>query len=294
MNKIDPTKVHPIKFSEESGCNTTDEVLLAQAAHNIRRGLPQVFPHKPNETTAILVCGGPSLASTEKELAKAVWEGGKIFAVNGAYQWCIDHNLRPSAAIMLDAREFNSRFIQEPVDGCKYILASECHPSTFDICKGRDTLIWHACSAGDAGYEMLKEFYFGRVHPVTLGTTVGIRAISLIRMLGFTSIDIFGLDSCWLDDTHHAYGQPENNKDLRIPVWLRPQDRDDKASRFECAPWMMKQFEDFLQLVRERGDMFQLNVRGPGLIATALRTGFEIFTDEGASLGTASKPAVAA
>lgn len=293
MSQIDPTRVHPIKFSEESGCNTSDEVLLAQVAQNIRRGLPQAFPHQPNDKTAILVCGGPSLATTEKELAKAVWAGGKIFAVNGAYQWCIDHNLRPSAAIMLDAREFNSRFLREPVEGCKYMLASECHPSTFDVCRGRDILLWHACSAGDAGYEVLKEYYFGRVHPVTLGTTVGIRAISLLRLLGFQLIDIFGLDSCWLDDAHHAYPQPENT-DLRIPVWLRPQDRDDKASRFECAPWHMKQFEDFLQLIRERGDMFQLSVRGPGLIATALRTGFEIFTDDGASLGTAAKPAVAA
>jgi len=291
--KIDPTKVHPIKFSEDSGCNTSDDVLLAQAAQNIRRGLPQIFPHKPNDTTAILVCGGPSLASTEKELARAVWEGGKIFAVNGAYQWCIDRNLRPSAAIMLDAREFNSRFVKEPVDGCKYFIASECHPATFDICARRDTYIWHACSAGEVGYELLKEFYFGRVHPVTLGTTVGIRAISLLRLIGFISIDIFGLDSCWMDNSHHAYDQPENNRDMRIPVWLRPHDRDDKASRFECAPWHMKQFEDFLQLIRERGDMFQLNVRGPGLIATALRTGFEIFTDDGQSLGNASRPAAA-
>lgn len=273
---IDPGKVVPVTFSKDSGCNTPDDVLLQQVNINIRRGLPQLFPHQPNPTTALLVCGGPSLAETEKDLARAVWAGGKIFAVNGAYQWCIDHNLKPAAAIMLDAREFNSRFLAEPVEGCKYMLASECHPSTFDVCRDRETLIWHACSAGDAGYEVLKEFYFGRVHPVTLGTTVGIRAISLIRMLGFTSIEIFGLDSCWLDKSHHAYEQAENNKDLRIPVWLRPENRDDKAVRFECAPWHMKQAEDFMGLIKERGDLFQLNVHGPGLIATILRTGAEI------------------
>lgn len=278
--QFDPASVHQVTFSPDSGCNTPDDVLLEQVRVNIRRGLPQLFPHPPNQTTAILVCGGPSLASTEKELVEAVWAGGKIFAVNGAYRWCIEHNLKPSAAIMLDAREFNSRFIETPVEGCKYLLAAECHPATFEACRDRETLIWHACSAGEAGYDLIKEFYFDRVHPVTLGTTVGIRAISLIRMLGFTSIEIFGLDSCWLDDGHHAYEQAENNRDMRIPVWLRPKDRDDKAVRFECAPWHMKQAEDFLTLVRERGNLFQLNVHGPGLIATILRTGAEIQMEE--------------
>lgn len=273
---LDPARVMPVSFSPESGCNTPDEVILEQVRQNIRRGLPQVFPHAPNPMTAILVCGGPSLESTEKELARAVWAGGKIFAANGAYQWCIDRNLKPSVAVMLDAREFNSRFVEEEVDGCKYLLASQCHSRTFDICRDRQTLIWHACSAGETEYEMLKAYYFDSVSPVTMGTTIGIRAISLIRMLGFTSIEIFGLDSCWLDKVHHAYEQVENNRDMRIPVWLRPQDRDDKATRFECAPWHMKQAEDFLSLIRERGDLFQLNVHGPGLIATILRTGADI------------------
>lgn len=272
---LNPEKVHPVDLSK-GGCNTPDDVIMAQVAQNIRRGLPQVFPHLPQPTTAILVCGGPSLASTEKDLARAVWAGGKIFAANGAYQWCIDRNLKPSVAVMLDAREFNSRFLAEPVEDCRYLLASQCHPAIFDICADRDTLIWHACTAGEVEHEMLKEYYFDRVHPVTSGTTIGIRAISLIRMLGFTSIEVFGLDSCWLDDAHHAYEQNENARDPRIAVWLRPKDRDDKASRFECAPWMMKQAEDFLSLVRERGDQFQLNVHGPGLIATILRTGAEI------------------
>lgn len=270
---IDPDKVVPIELNGD--CNTTDEVILEQVRQNIRRGLPQIYPHQPNNVTAIVVCGGPSLESTKKDLARAVWAGGKIFACNGAYQWCIENNLKPSAALMLDAREFNSRFIDEPVDGCKYMLAAQCHPTTFDKCRGRETLIWHACSAGDVEVEMLKEYYFDHVTPVTLGTTIGIRAISLIRMLGFQSMEVFGLDSCWLDKEHHAYEQLEN-QEQRIPIWLRPEGRDDKAIRFQCAPWHMKQFEDFIELIKERGELFQLNLHGNGLLATMLRTGAEI------------------
>lgn len=280
--------VHAVEFPEGCGTNTPDKVLLDQVAQNIRRGLPQVQPYNPNPATALLVCGGPSLALTERELIEAYWKGGKIIAVNGAYQWCIDRNLKPSAAVMLDARRFNTRFVQTPIEGCRYLLASQCHPDTFEMCAGRDVLIWHACSAGDPEVDLLCDYYFqGRddkgqftghrnTYPVTLGTTVGVRAISLLRMLGFQYIDIFGLDSCWLDNAHHAYGQPENAKDGRVAVWLRPKNRDDKALRFECAPWHMKQAQDFLGLIRDRGDLFQLRVRGPGLIAAIIRTGAEI------------------
>lgn len=265
--------MHKVTLSPDSGCNTPDQVILDQVYLNIRRGLPQAQPYQPNNMTALLVCGGPSLESTQQELVQAYWEGGKIIAVNGAYQWCIENNLKPSAAIVLDAREFNSRFIEREVPGCKYLLASQCHPATFELCRSRETIIWHACTGGDDEVALLKEYYFDRTHPVTLGTTVGVRAISLMRMLGWQHFDIFGLDSCWLDGRHHAYGQAENDRDLRIKVKLIAKGGEHLAEEFHCAPWHMKQAEDFQQLIKARGNMFHLNVRGPGLIAAILRTG---------------------
>lgn len=271
---FDPGRVKEIVF--KGGVNTPDDVLLDQVAGNIRLGLPQAQPYQPNDQTAILVCGGPSLAMTEKELVAAYWKGGKIVAVNGAYQWCIDRNIKPSAFVMLDAREFNARFLETPVEGCHYLLASQCHPKAFEHCRDRKVTIWHGMSVGEAEETLLNEFYFKRYHPVTLGTTVAMRAISLMRMLGFIRMEIFGLDSCWIGDEHHAYRQDENGNERKMSVWLRPQDRDDKAQRFICSPWHAKQADDFLQLVRDRGQMFELNVHGPGLIATMMRTGAEI------------------
>src|SRR5262245_26650791 len=103
---LDLNKVKEIEFT--GGVNTPEDVLLNNVALNIRRGLPQAQPHNPNHTTTIaLVCGGPSLKETEKELVQCAWAGAKVIAVNGAYQWCIDRNIRPSGFVMLDAREFN-------------------------------------------------------------------------------------------------------------------------------------------------------------------------------------------
>jgi len=263
--------LYPISFSPENGVNVPPEKLREQVAFNIRRQLPQAHPHAPNKETVALVCGGPSLVKTEKQLVEAYWAGAKVIAVNGSYQWCIDRNIRPSAVIVLDARQFNSRFVQTPIPGCKYMLASQCHPDAFELCKDRDVLIWHCCSGGEEEYEMLKQYYFERVFPIGDGTTVAIKAIGLLCMLGFQSFDIFGFDSCWLDDAHHGYKQIENDRDGRIAVWLKPPGRGDLACRFECAPWMMQQARDFQNFVRDYGDKFRLNIRGDGLIAATMR-----------------------
>lgn len=268
---FNPDGLYPISFDPDNGLNVSPERLQEQVAINIRRQLPQAQPHVPNKETVALVCGGPSLAKTEKELVQAYWSGAKVVAVNGSYQWCIDRNIRPSAMVMLDARQFNSRFVETEIPGCKYMLASQCHPDAFDICKDRDVLLWHCCSGGESEYEMLKRYYFDRVFPIGDGTTVAIKAIGLLCLLGFKSFDIFGLDSCWLDNSHHGYDQSENDRDGRISVWLRPPGRDDLACKFECAPWMMQQAKDFQTFVHDHGDEFRLNIRGEGLIATTMR-----------------------
>jgi hypothetical protein len=176
----------------------------------------------------------------------------------------------------MDAREFNSRFVQTSVLECNYLLASQCHPSAFELCRDRKVTIWHAISAGDREVEILDNYYFKKHFPVTLGTTVSIRAISLMRMLGFQDFEIFGLDSCLISDRHHAYKQPENDGGEVVSVWIRPHGRDDLVQRFLCYPWMIKQCEDFQNLTKERGEMFRINVHGPGLIATMIRTGAQL------------------
>jgi hypothetical protein len=271
---FDLTGVLPIELV--GSCNTNQDELMAQVDSNIRRGLPQAKPHAPNPATAILVCSGPSLRTTENELRDAFYDGGKIIAVNGAYQWCIDKGFLPSAAVIIDARLFNTRFLETEIVGCRYLLASQCHPNLFDLCRERATTIWHACSFGDKELDLLRAYYYDHVYPVTIGTTVGVRAISLLRMLGFMRMDIFGMDSCWIGNENHAFSQAENDDDTLVPIWLRPEGRDDKAQKFVCSPWQCKQFSDVMELIRERGDQFELNFRGPGLIATAIRTGAEI------------------
>ena len=279
------------EVNPKDGCNVSDEIILEQVEANIRRQLPQVQPHAPNHETIALVCGGPSLAAHEKELVEAVWRGAKVVAVNGAYAWCVEHNIKPTAMVMLDAREFNTRFLETPVPGCRYLLASQCHPRAFELCADRDVTIWHCCSGGEPEQAVLLDYYFGRVFPIGLGTTVAIKSIQLMRMLGFQSFDIFGFDSCWykLPTTlelyqHHAYDQKENDNDKRLKVVLKPEGRDDMVREFMCAPWMMRQSMDFQKLIHDHGNDFRLNIRGDGLIATIMKFSAELGSEVIASV----------
>lgn len=261
--------------------NTPDEVIRANIARNIRRGLPQVRKYPPNAARLALVGGGPSLLDTFSELRAQAFSGDKLVAVNGSYQWLLERNLKPSVMVVLDARPSNVRFLAENVPGCKYFLASQCDPAVFDLCEreGRDVTIFHCIGNADE-QGMLADYYDHRFCIVecgsTGGTTVMLRSIVLMATLGFYRMDIYGMDSCWLGDAHHAYPQAENDRDRRLTITTIPKRGDvvlGEPREFVCDPWHLRQAEEFQTLVKDLGDHFALNVHGDGLLAHIVKTG---------------------
>jgi 6-hydroxymethylpterin diphosphokinase MptE-like protein len=263
--------------------NTERTIIASHIEAAIRRGHPQVRgePLKPERVA--LVASGPSLRDTIDELREAVFDGAKVVTVNGAYHWAIAHNFRPSAQIVLDARESTARFLDPPVARCKYLLASQCHPATWDAVDGRpDVWIWHAVDRDSPHAAILDQYYTHADfwQPIIGGTTVGVRAILLLRSLGYVRFDVFGMDSCYLGDAHHAFDQPENAAERRYRVKTHPSGRDDLVQQFDCAPWHIKQIEDFMQMIRVFGDQVLLNIHGRGVLAHILQTDAAIVVEQ--------------
>jgi hypothetical protein len=287
--------------------NVTDRELLDNIAYAIRQGHPQVQPADANAERILLVGGGPSLQETKDELIQLYYEGAKIVTVNGAYHWCLSQNLRPSVQIVVDARGHNSRFVEPAVPNCTYLLASQCASETWKAVEGRERVwIWHALGEGDDPIkEILDAYYLKRWHGIAGGTTVAVRALLLLRTLGFVQFDLFGIDSCWgarekANPTckvcggrgwilannpptvdcecrrsraeHHAYPQPENDNDKRLPVRISPLDDSHEGKEFWVAPWHLVQFENYLNLMSTVAEAFgRITIHGDGMLAYAMQ-----------------------
>lgn len=246
--------------------NTTDEAIRANIRANIRRQLPQVKPHERQDTELLLLGGGWSLPGQIFEIRELYDNGAHVVTMNGTHKWAIDHNLNPSAHVQLDARSFNSRFLEKTIPSCKYLLASQCHPDSFEMLTERNkTFIWHAATTHGVERGLLDDYYKKHWVPIIGGSTVMLRTLTLFHMMGFTNFHAFGFDSCLhpSEKIHHAYPQRENDRADVIQY-------DHGGKTWTCQTWMASQALDFLNQRKAIGKDWNLRVHGNGLIAHLL------------------------
>lgn len=254
---------------KELELNTNTDIILDNVKYNTGLGHQQVRNYGLNGLTSIVVGGGWSLKETKEELVEACWrKDTEIIACNGAGNWLMEQNIKPDAVVVLDARPSNVRFIEEPIPGCKYLLASQCDPSLFEACADRDVRIFHCCSSQvDAERDFLNNYYANNWVHIQGTCCVGFRSIFLLRVLGYRYFELFGIDSCHKDDgTHHAYDQPENEGEPTIPISVG-------GRLFQVSAWQYVQALDFQSMARTVGHEFQLKVHGDGLIAHMIEHG---------------------
>ena len=251
----------------EGRLNTVLETVKANVEANIRLGFQQVQPYPTNDVEAMIVGGGPSLKDQIEEIRDLRERGIKLITLNNAYQYCLDHGIKPSAYVAVDARPFNVRFVENTIPECKYFIASQCDPEVFQkLEKVKDqTYIWH--TSAEEIQDILTAHY-PKCFPVPGGSTVLLRAIPLFRMLGFKRFHLFGCDSCLdIAGSHHAYEQKENDEQAVIPVRVG-------GRIFYCNPWMVSQAREFIDLIGCMGDVMELNIHG-GLLRQILESGAE-------------------
>lgn len=173
--------------------NVGEEKAKENVKHNIVQGYAQVEPYQVSPVEVVLLGGGPSLLDNLATIKQLKAEGCKIVTLNGAYKWALDNDLGPVTEIIVDARPFNARFVEPVREDCMYLIASQCDPSVFAKLPKPRVFIWHSCS------ELFKDILNAQYpvwYGVPGGTTVMLRALPLLRMLGFKRFHMFGFDSC--------------------------------------------------------------------------------------------------
>lgn len=241
--------------------NHPRELMIEQAAHNLRRNLPIFIEQPAHKMHACIVGGAPSLTETLPALRFHASRGHLIFALNGTHDWLVERGLAPNVHVLLDAREKNLEFVRKPRPDVTYFVASQCHPSVFDALSGFDVLMWSAHLPG------MQEIADASDKPVILvggGSTVGLKAMMLAYLWGFRSISMFGMDGCYREDKHHAYAQPMNDGERRFAMASHGQ-------RYTVSEWMRQQAQDFqndARLLIEQG--VTLKAYGSGLLPMLL------------------------
>lgn len=254
----------------EGRINTDMATVEQQVLKNVRDGWKHAVPYDRQDRQVVVLAGGPTLNDHVDKIRELRESGCALVTVNGSYTWAIEHGLVPSMQIVIDARPFNARFVTPVVDTCLYLIASQAHPSVLSGLPRERTFLWHAGVTDEAEAlirERTKHFF-----PIPGGSTVILRAIPLLRMLGFWRLHLFGFDSCVRKDeskAHHAYAQAENDGEPLIPLGVG-------GRQFWCTPWHISQAHEFRGLIQSMGDEVELEVYGDGLIAHMIQTGAEL------------------
>tara|TARA_R110002020_G_scaffold103567_2_gene242427 strand:- start:452 stop:1306 length:855 start_codon:yes stop_codon:yes gene_type:complete len=243
--------------------NQAPETIRSNIEKNIQLGLPQVVPYETQEDKVIaLALGGATLDTTFDNLKNKYDSGMPVVTVNGTYKYCMDRGIRPSAFIMLDSREFNHRFIHKTHPDCKYLICSQCDPYVFEKLKDNQVWIWH-CAGQEDNEDLLKSQYNDDFYPVMGGSTVALRAIHLLRLLGFNKFEVYGFDSCIIGH-HHAYEQEENDEEAVIDVIVADKE-------FKCTAANYHQAKEFVQMIIGTGEHYDLAIHGDGLISHIIK-----------------------
>ena len=246
-------------------CNTEKDRLKNHAISAIGRNLTWFDTEAEHHGHICIVGGGPSLAETMPELRWRKSIGQRVWALNGAARFLYKNGIQPDALIVADARPENVVFLGELNQGTQVYLASQCHPSLFDTAKeyGLETTLWHVNSPG------MQELLIGErerpVHLIGGGSTVGMNAMVLAFASGYRKIHLYGFDSSYREEMHHAYSQGINDSDRIVDALY-----GDK--KFRVAPWMAQQVNEFQELaIGLIADGCIITVAGDGLLPTVAK-----------------------
>jgi len=240
-------------------CNTENALIHGNIKAAISLNLPTLRPFPDHTGRACIIGGGPSLVNKVEEIKLMKQAGARVWALNNTHDWLIEHGIVPDACFILDARPENAEFVKHARDDVTYYIASQCHPDVYNALSGKRICVFH--NATEGAQEVIEPITTGDLHLIGGGTTVGMKAIAIARFTGYRSIHLYGMDSCYMDSQGHAYPQDLNANDRILNVHCEGRD-------FNCAPWMVTQANDFIELA---GMLIEqdcvVTIAGDGLLA---------------------------
>lgn len=166
----------------------------------------QPHPVRPGARAAV-VCFGPSLNATWTDVRDGGFDA--IFSCSGAHKFLMERGIVPTHHVEVDPRAHKVQLIGQPSPTTEYLIASTCHREVFEHLSGCDVKLWHVFSNEAEAIRVLPPGEWA----LTGGSSVGLRTMAIARFLGFTELDVYGMDGCESDDYgKHAAAHPNQPK----------------------------------------------------------------------------------
>jgi len=249
-----PEGMHPAKFERQ--INVTSDFIQDNIRSALDRGLKSYW-YRP----CVIVGGGPSLAKYEDELKDELgWTDAPerlrpklkktVYSLNNTHDWLIERRIIPDFHVMMDARQENAEFVRNWHPKVTYLIASQCHPDVFDALEGANVKVWHA--HGAKAHEVVQE-------PMIMGSgTVISRAVHIAHDSGMRQFSLYGVDSSYEGEKHHAYKQELNNNENILEFWMG-------GKEYQTTGAFAAQAEDFLaqaKTLESMGSSFEFHCDG--------------------------------
>jgi len=184
--------MQPLKI--QAKCVLDAEGRLEQIKSALERGLEEFGPSQPHDKEIAIIGSGPSVKKQIAKIRKLKEDGVMILAIKAAHDFLIKRGVVPHAALAVDPQDhiwkcFQNKLPKGEIERPAYLIASQCHPSTFDYLDDQRVILWHLLATSSA------DFLSGRIQ-IGGGSTSGSRGIVLAYMMGFRKFHLFGFDSC--------------------------------------------------------------------------------------------------
>lgn len=236
-------------------CNTDTATIIKNIRHSSSLPYNWMQMNSAHDGHAVIVGGGPSLKDNLAHIEGRYQRDQKIFATNNTYPLLTKHGIIPDYHVLADAREENAEFVPYAAI-CLY--SSQCHSKAFERAEinKNEVVLWHPLHDGIMDI-IGKEREYALVGG---GSTVGLKAMVIAFIMGYRNLHLYGFDSSYRDDAHHAYAQLLNDNERVITVHYEGRD-------FKAAAWMATQAEEFKVIAEMLVDAgCTITVHGDGLI----------------------------
>lgn len=186
----------------------------AHIAQNIAKVKGRIQPqYDLRVEPCAVVCFGPSLADTWEKVREFKW----IISCSGSHKFLLERGIVPNFHVEVDPRIHKIELLGPPHKDVEYLIASPCHPKYFEqlVDGGFNVKLWHVFDTQDEGIRVLPPGEWA----LTGGSSVGHRALTIARFLGFTDLHIFGMDgNRGPDGTMHAAAHPNQPPSFPLEV----------------------------------------------------------------------------